>query len=61
MSQTHKVLSQVDEVIGKAIKKNSRDLNAALIKPLTDDYPFSSNDVYFFCSKMGGGKTYSHY
>ena len=30
----------------------------ALIKPLSPDYPFSSNGIYFLIGKMGAGKSY---
>lgn len=26
--------------------------------PFNNDYPFCANCVYFFCGKMGSGKTY---
>ena len=58
-TRTNKVIKDVDRIIDKAVKKNSRDLNASLIKPLTDDYPFSSNGIYFLCGKMGSGKSYT--
>ena len=33
----------------------------ALIKPLSDDYPFSSNLIYFLICKMGAGKYYDNW
>ena len=30
----------------------------ALIKPLSEEYPFSSNGIYFLIGKMGAGKSY---
>jgi len=29
------------------------------IEPLSPEWPFSTNGIYFFCGKMGSGKTYT--
>ena len=58
-THTNKVIKDVNHIIAKAVKKNARDLNASMIKPLTDDYPFSTNGIYFLCGKMGSGKSYT--
>lgn len=52
-----KLFDEVDDVISKIVKKNSVELNTALIKPLSDEYKFSTNGFYIFCGKMGSGKT----
>lgn len=52
-----KLYDEVDDVINKIVKKNSTELNTALIKPLSDEYKFSTNGFYIFCGKMGSGKT----
>ena len=52
-----KLFDEVDDVINKIVKKNSAELNMALIKPLSDEYKFSTNGFYIFCGKMGSGKT----
>ena len=52
-----KLFDEVDNVINKIVKKNSVELNTALIKPLSDEYKFSTNGFYIFCGKMGSGKT----
>ena len=52
-----KLFSDVDEMINKIVKKNSNELNMALIRPLSDEYKFSTNGFYIFCGKMGSGKT----
>lgn len=54
-----KEIQQVDKIIAREIKKNSKQINNALIEPLDPEYPFSTNGVYFFCARMGGGKTYT--
>ena len=58
MSKTSKILSDVDSIMTKQIKKNQDVINNGKIEPLTDDYQFCTNGVYFLCSHMGGGKTY---
>ena len=35
-----------------AITKNKEELEAALIKPISDEYPFSTNGIYFLLGKM---------
>jgi len=56
--RTSKILSDVDTIMTKQLKKNQDVINNSKIEPLTDDYQFCTNGVYFLCSKMGGGKTY---
>ena len=58
MSKTSKILSDVDSIMTKQIKKNQDVINNSTIEPLTDDYQYCTNGVYFLCAKMGGGKTY---
>ncbi len=49
----------VDEVIAKELRKSSRVLKAATIRPISNEWQFSTNGVYFLCGKMGSGKTYT--
>ena len=53
-----KIQEEVDEILAKVRKKNMKELNMALIKPLTKDYPFCSNGIYLFSGSMGSGKSY---
>ena len=53
-----KLFHDVDNIMTKQIKKNEQVINNSKIEPLTDDYQFCTNGVYFLCGKMGGGKTY---
>ena len=57
-SKVERVFNDVDSIITKQIKKNQDVINNSKIEPLTDDYEFSTNGIYFLCSHMGGGKTY---
>ena len=56
--KTSKIIDEVDSIMTKQIKKNQDVINNSKIEPLTDDYKFCTNGVYFLCAKMSGGKTY---
>ena len=51
-------ITEVDKILKQKSEKNKKELNTALILPFSDDYPFCSNGVYFYCARMGSGKTY---
>ena len=53
-----KINAKVEAIMNEAITKNKKELDAALIKPISDDYYFSTNGIYFLLGKMGSGKTY---
>ena len=55
---TKQIINQVKNEINKAIKKNQRDIEMALIKPLSPDYPFSTNGIIFLIGRPGSGKSY---
>ena len=46
--------SQIKKV-EDSLRKNQRDIEMALIKPLSPEYPFSSNGIYFLIGKMRSG------
>ena len=52
-------MNKVDKIISDVLAKNKEELDMASIKPITSEYPFSSNGLYIFIGKMGSGKTYS--
>ena len=52
------VIKTVNQLIQDTLKKNQRELEMALIKPISDDYPFSTNGIYFLIGQMGCGKSY---
>lgn len=52
-------MNKVDKIISDVLAKNKEELDMASIKPITPEYPFSSNGLYIFIGKMGSGKTYS--
>ena len=51
-------IKRVEELIQETLHKNPRDIEMALIKPLSPEYPFSSNGIYFLIGKMGAGKSF---
>ena len=57
-SKIKRVFNDVDSIMTKQIKKNQQVINNGKIEPLTDDYEYSTNGIYFLCAKMSGGKTY---
>lgn len=52
------VIKSVNQLIQDTLKKNQRELEMALIKPLSDEYPFSANGIYFLIGQMGCGKSF---
>ena len=45
----NKLDNTINNIIDKQIKKNKNQINNALIEPLSKDYLFSTNGIYFFC------------
>ena len=54
----NQIQNEVDEILEKVRKKNSKELSYALIKPLTKEYPFCTNGIYLLSGSMGSGKSY---
>lgn len=52
------VIKNVEEMIQDTLRKNQRDIEMALIRPLSPEYPFSTNGIYFLIGKMGAGKSF---
>ena len=52
------MIKKVEELIEDSLRKNQRDIEMALIKPLSPEYPFSTNGIYFLIGKMGAGKSF---
>ena len=58
MKKKVNLTNDVEKLINETLNKNMRDIEGALIKPLSDDYPFSSNGIYFLIGRPGAGKSY---
>ncbi len=52
------VISTVNKLIKDTLKKKQREIEMALIKPLSQEYPFSTNGIYFLIGSMGCGKSF---
>ena len=52
------IIKSVNQLIQDTLKKNQRELEMALIKPISNDYPFSTNGIYFLIGQMGCGKSF---
>ena len=58
MKKKGNLINDVEKLINETLNKNMRDIEGALIKPLSDEYPFSSNGIYFLIGRPGAGKSY---
>ena len=52
------IVKNVEKLILETLHKNQREIEGALIKPLSDDYPFSTNGIYFLIGRPGSGKSF---
>jgi hypothetical protein len=50
--------AKVERMLKAVMKKNHKELDEALIKPISPEWQFSTNGIYFFVGKMGSGKSY---
>ncbi len=55
---TKEIIRKTEDLIKETLRKNQREIEGALIKPLSKDYPFSTNGIYFLIGKPGSGKSY---
>ncbi len=58
MKKNGNLIKNVETLINETLNKNMRDIEGALIKPLSDEYPFSTNGIYFLIGRPGAGKSY---
>jgi hypothetical protein len=54
MRNSKTITTSVNTILSKATVNNED----SLIAPISDDYSFSNNGVYFFVGRMGTGKTF---
>lgn len=52
------IINKVEKLINETLSKNMKEIEGALIKPLSPDYPFSTNGIYFLIGKPGAGKSF---
>lgn len=58
MSNTKHIIRKCETLINQTMKKNQKEIEGALIKPLSPDYPFSTNGIYFLIGRPGSVKSY---
>ncbi len=52
------LIKKVEELINETIRKSQKEIEGALIKPLSEEYPFSTNGIYFLIGRPGAGKSF---
>lgn len=52
------VIKKVEQLIKETLRKNQREIEGALIKPISESYPFSTNGIYFLIGKPNAGKSF---
>lgn len=50
----------IDNSFNKLAQQHKSELDAALIKPIHDSYPFAQNGICAMIASMGSGKTYNY-
>lgn len=58
MSNTKQIIRKCETLINETMKKNQKEIEGALIKPLSPDYPFSTNGIIFLIGRPDSGKSY---
>ena len=48
-----KAIGEVEKIIKDSLRKSEKELRDALIRPLSPEYQFSTNGVYFFHRQDG--------
>ena len=56
--KSSELIKKVEQLIHECLQKNQREIDGALIKPLSPEYPFSTNGIYFLIGKPGAGKSF---
>lgn len=52
--------NEIEESFRKVSEKNKKELDAALIKPIHEKYPFAQNGICAMIASMGSGKSYNY-
>ena len=55
-----KQFNEIEQRFKEIGEKHKNELNAALIKPIHDKYPFAQNGICAMIASMGSGKTYNY-
>ena len=55
-----KAFDEIENNFRKISEKNKKELEAALIKPIHEKYPYAQNGICAFIASMGSGKSYNY-
>ena len=55
-----KAFNEIEEQFRKISEKNKKELDAALIKPIHEKYPYAQNGICAMIASMGSGKSYNY-
>ena len=55
-----KAFEDIEESFRKIAEENKAELDAALIKPIHDKYPYAQNGICAMIASMGSGKSYNY-
>ena len=55
-----KAFEEIEESFKKIAQENKAELDAALIKPIHDKYPYAQNGICAMIASMGSGKSYNY-
>ena len=59
-AKIEKAFREIDESFRKIGEKNKKELDAALIKPIHEKYPYAQNGICAMIASMGSGKSYNY-
>ena len=59
-TQIDKAFNDIEENFKKISEKNKDTLEAVLIKPIHEKYPFAQNGICAMIASMGSGKSYNY-
>ena len=60
LKRLDKAFSDIENNFRKMAEKNRKELDAALIKPIHDKYPYAQNGICAMIASMGSGKSYNY-
>ena len=60
MSRIEEAFNEIEESFRKVAEQNKKELEAALIKPIHDKFPFAQNGICAMIASMGSGKSYNY-
>ena len=60
MNRVESAFNEIEESFRKVAEHNKKELDAALIKPIHDKFPFAQNGICAMIASMGSGKSYNY-